>query len=350
VLSKLTYSLKPGKMSRESLHLLLDRYLKNQCSDEERIVVERLYGMLDKDEAEIIPLNEINTLEQKLWDRINHQIYLKEEDLQVPSSNKKSIRFRNTWIAAAAAIAVILAISYLFIKDFKNSDYIKFKALPNLTERINNTSHPVQVRLEDGSLVVLQPKSSLSFPKHFASSSREVSLKGEGFFLISKNKHKPFFVYNDKVITRVVGTSFIIKSHLLTDEVEVIVKTGKVMVFSNKNTNLNIKSFLEKKDQVTLTPNQQTTYKEDFETRLVADPIPLIIESYSFEDASLIKVVQQLSKTYGIKISITDQDLNEDSFTGDLSGLGLYKKLDMICQSVNAQYKISGTQITINKK
>jgi transmembrane sensor len=337
-------------MSRESLHLLLDKYLKNQCSDEEKIIVERLYGMLDKDDIEVIHPNEINTLEQKLWDRINHQIYVKEADLQDPSLNRKSIRLRNTWIAAAA-ITLIVAVSYLFLKDFKNPNYLRFEALPNLTERINNTSHPVQIKLEDGSLVILQPNSSLSFPRHFAASSREVSLNGEGYFLISKNKHKPFFVYNDKVITRVVGTSFIIKSHLSTDVVEVIVKTGKVMVFSNKNMHLSIKGFLEEKEQVTLTPNQQTTYsKDDFDTRLVRDPAPLIIENYSFEDVTLLKVVQQLSKSYGIKIIIADSNLNGESFTGDLSGLGLYKKLDMICQSVNAQYKISGTQITITTK
>ncbi|MGY0040369.1 FecR family protein [Pedobacter sp. NJ-S-72] len=148
-----------------------------------------------------------------------------------------------------------------------------------MLEKKNNSSNPLELKLEDGSVVILQPQSSLSYPEHFSAKIREVSLTGEGYFLISKNPNRPFFVYNKNVITRVVGTSFIIKANPSTDETQVIVKTGKVMVSRNEDQHLHLKHLFHQEKKVVLTPNQKTTYtkdNDDFKTTLVADPIPII--------------------------------------------------------------------------
>jgi transmembrane sensor len=349
-------------MSRQALHLLLEKYLNDQCSEEERIVVERLYGMLDKDDPEILQANELTTLEQKLWDRINYQTYVSEDPQMASTAQKTGLDYKVRF-AIAASIALMIFTGYLFIKDVHDAQYIAFESYPNLTERKNTAMLPLKINLEDGSMVVLQPGSSLSFPRHFSNNIREVSLKGEGYFLISKNKKRPFFVYNDKVITRVVGTSFIVKSDELTSKVDVIVRTGKVMVFSNKNKFPGLANLLSSHKEVTLTPNQQTSFdRNNFKTTLVADPLPIqapeeigvINKKYAynagqFEDAPLLKVIEQLHQTYGINIKIEGQELSKNTFTGDLSDQGLYKKLQMICQSINAQYVVSGTQIVIKK-
>ena len=348
-------------MRRQALHSLLEKYLENKCSPEELIVIEKLYGMLDRDDLEEIYPNELPTLEQKLWDRINLETdSINQTQLPAqPAGRAKRLPIL-AWLAAAATIALTLTAGYLFLNNHQDPQYLKFQALTTILEKKNNTSAPLRVNLEDGSVVILQPSSSLFYPEHFSAHKREVSLQGEGYFLISKNPHRPFFVYNKNIITRVVGTSFIVRSNPVTEETQVIVKTGKVMVCQNKNQHLNFKRLFNQDQKVILTPNQKTTYKKDndnFETTLVDDPLPIVPvnqnahqTAYVFEEAPLTEVLNQLQTTYGIAFIIEDQELYNNTFTGDISKQNLYQKLDLLCHTIKAHYEISGTKIIIKTK
>ena len=90
-----------------------------------------------------------------------------------------------------------------------------------MVEQTNNSNKPQIITLSDGSSVLLQPNSKLSYPKIFTGNERKVYLSGEGFFEISKNPKKPFFVYANEIVTKVVGTSFRVKAYSDQPDVEV---------------------------------------------------------------------------------------------------------------------------------
>ncbi|MGY0040370.1 hypothetical protein [Pedobacter sp. NJ-S-72] len=95
-------------MKRQALHSLLEKYLQNKCSVEELIVIEKLYGMLDRDDLEEIYPNELPTLEQKLWDRINLETCISDEDTSLEEQLTPVKRLpRIVWFAAAAAISAL---------------------------------------------------------------------------------------------------------------------------------------------------------------------------------------------------------------------------------------------------
>jgi len=50
------------------------------------------------------------------------------------------------------------------------------------------------ILLPDGSSVYLRENSELSYPEVFASSVREVKIKGEAFFEVTPNSEQPFIV------------------------------------------------------------------------------------------------------------------------------------------------------------
>ncbi|QNK62161.1 FecR family protein [Pedobacter sp. PAMC26386] len=350
-------------MKRQALHSLLEKYLQNNCSQEELIVIEKLYGMLDRDDLEEIYTTELPTLEQKLWDRINLETCINDDNIAAEPLFTPVKRLPGAvWFGVAAALfAITLITGYLFLTKHQNPQYLEFQSLTNILKKKNTTTAPLELKLEDGSIVVLQPQSSLAYPIHFSTQIREVSLKGEAYFLISKNPRRPFFVYNKNVITRVVGTSFIIKTNPSTEETQVIVKTGKVVVSRNEDQHLNLKQLFNQEKRVVLTPNQKTTYTKDndnFKTTLVADPIPIIPvnnpktihSSYVFEEAPITEVLNQLQTTYGIEFIIENQELYNNTFTGDISKQNLYKKLDLLCHTIRASYEISGTKIIIRTK
>lgn len=347
-------------MSREAFHLLLERYLEDRCTDEEKEIVKKWYGMLDKQDIQDGGTAEINALEEKLWEKIHHEAIPVNKAItqaEVKPVVKLSGMFR--YAAVAVVTGLILTAGYLFFVNSNSKPEFKaFLASNDIKQYINTDHIPVTLKLEDGSSVTLQPKAILKYPVHFSNSIREVSLEGEGFFEISKNPQRPFLVYNKNVVTRVVGTSFIIKTN--DSKTEVIVKTGKVIVSPN-SSKFNIKDLLKSEDGVILTPNQKTVYNatdNTFATTLVDRPLSidlkapkaLVKESYVFNETPVADVLSLLQKSYGIEFIVENKELYNYTFTGDLSEQDLYSQLDFLCESIKASYSIKGTKIIISAK
>jgi hypothetical protein len=318
--------------------------------------------MLDKHDMENIAPTQINALEQKLWDRI-HESAITEDETPVRKLKPQRQTSRTLITAVAAVIAgFVIITAYVFFRvDSKKPEFMVASIANNINSVSNNTAMSMVVNLEDGSSVTLQPKSLLKYPKHFSKTVREVTLEGEGFFEISKNPSKPFLVYNSNVITRVVGTSFIVKTNSTASETEVTVKTGKVIVSPNSGTlSFKIGDLLKSGKGVILTPNQKTVYsasENTFATTLVDKPLPIaknnkqpIKESYSFNDSRVADVLNQLQKSYGIEFVVEDKELYNYTFTGDLSEQDLYSQLDFLCESIQATYQVKETKIIIKEK
>lgn len=349
-------------MSREAFHLLLERYLQNRCTDEEKEIIEKWYGMLDKHDMEDTAPAQISILEQKLWDRI-HENAIIEDEIPVHKLKPRRKLKRALVTAVAAVIAgFVIITAYIFFRvDSKKPEFMISAIANDINSVANNTLKPMVVSLEDGSTVTLQPKSLLRFPKHFSKNVREVTLEGEGFFEISKNPSRPFLVYNSNVITRVVGTSFIVKTNSTASETEVTVKTGKVIVSPNSGSlSFKIDDLLKSEKGVVLTPNQKTVYsasQNTFATTLVDQPLPIVKDSkqtvkenYSFNDSRVADVLNQLQKSYGIEFVVEDKELYNYTFTGDLSEQNLYSQLDFLCESIQATYLVKETKIIIKEK
>lgn len=350
-------------MSREAFHLLLERYLQNRCTDEEKEIIEKWYGMLDKHDMEDVDSTQVSALEQKLWDRIHESAIVVEGEVPVRKLKSHNRPSRALVAAVAAIVAgfVIITAYIFFTGDSKKPEFLAAAVADDINSIANNTLQPMLVNLEDGSTVILQPKSLLKYPKHFSKTIREVTLKGEGFFEISKNPSRPFLVYNSNVITRVVGTSFIVKTNEIANETEVTVKTGKVIVSPNSGSlSFKIDEILKSAKGVVLTPNQKTVYsasENTFATTLVDKPLPIAKnskqpskENYSFNDSRVADVLNQLQKSYGVEFVVEDKELYNYTFTGDLSEQNLFSQLDFLCESIQATYQVKETKIIIKEK
>ncbi|WP_342332174.1 FecR domain-containing protein [Pedobacter sp. FW305-3-2-15-E-R2A2] len=348
-------------MSREAFHLLLDRYLQGTCTDEEKRIVEELYGMLDKEDLEEINPREINTMEQKLWDRIHVDISTPET--ASPVFIKHSRRSSGMWTGIAAAVAGFLLITgYVFFKEeTRIPTFLAVQSVQGVKECTNTSGKPEKITFEDGSSVILEKNAVVKYPAHFSRDVREVTLEGAGFFQISKDASRPFMVYSKDVITKVLGTSFMIRTSASGKSTEVSVHTGKVQVSPVSGRLAIVKGILGTDKAIFLTPNQKAVFISDqkvFEKTLVSNPEPVMAElrvtevkdAFAFNDAPLAEVIAQLKKTYEIDFVVESGALYNNTFTGDLSEQSLYNKLDFLCESIKATYEISGTSIIIKSK
>jgi transmembrane sensor len=332
---------------------IIERFLHDQCTDEERVAVETWYHAFEKnvDGISNLPENEQFYLENEVFAKIQRKIQPFEP---IEKTN------RRTWYLGgiAASILLALSVSVLFFKQQK-TELTTSQTSKGFIEKANETDQELTFELEDGSKITLEPKSKVNFPEHFGNENREVFLTGEAFFDISKNPQKPFLVYSDKIITKVLGTSFWIKSMEKSKAVKVEVVSGKVSVYE-KTANLKIEKITNSGNGVIVTPNQKVTYFDEnsnFVKGIVEKPIILTTKTveakpinFVFNDAPLSEILKNLQQSYGIEIVLEKDILNNCPLTANLNGLPFFTKLDLVCQALHANYEVKGTSILINGK
>lgn len=182
--------------------------------------------------------------------------HLSFEKESIVKNEKKVSKARIlTWITASVAVAASL---FLFI--FRSSQEISLPTEFSM-ELFSEVTSPKQVEqtlsngycvvstpaatttlvtLSDGTRVMLNANSMLEYPASFDDAEvREVRLKGEAHFEVTKNPHRPFVVKAGEMQTQVLGTIFDVKAYR-KDAPKVTLMQGKVKV-SNADTEIEMR-------------------------------------------------------------------------------------------------------------
>lgn len=189
-----------------------------------------------------------------------------EDEIGGESSSRKISKARIlTWITASVAVAASL---FLFIfrssqeisqpTEFSMELFSEVTSPKQVEQTLSNgycvVSTPAAtttlVTLSDGTKVMLNANSTLEYPASFDDAEvREVRLKGEAHFEVTKNPHRPFVVKAGEMQTQVLGTIFDVKAYR-KDAPKVTLMQGKVKV-SNADT------------EVEMRPGQTATLQSD---------------------------------------------------------------------------------------
>lgn len=339
-------ALKNIPMKKERSAYLFQKYIDKECSAAER--AELLETLTHADQTP-----QLEEMMDNLWDKTS-EVDLGEDKAaeifkQVMAADDDSEEYKKTsafkmWWAWAAAI-VVMAFAGLFMMNRSNEQRNLAKTKPqsnNLGSVVARTlNEHKKVTLPDGSTVILNNNSSITYHQDFKGKLREVFLKGEGYFDIKHDDHKAFIVHTGKVKTTVLGTAFNIKAYDLDKDIEVTVTRGKVSVLNGESV-LGI-----------ITPNQQIVYNKDFKksglTKVVAKSIVQWQENdIFFDDVSMEEAAQLLSKRFNTNISFSNEKAKKCKFTATfLKGESMEEILKVICPYNNAQYEITANGVTI---
>lgn len=290
-----------------------------------------------QDEGQLLAILKI---ENQVWERLRHSM-LDEE--------RKKATQRNGDLAVAATTTLLLIV----VGYFTYSSWITPPQAvgDNFLKEINNASVPKAIVLADGSSITLLPKSELQYPTEFDNNQREVILSGEAFFDIARESNRPFIVYTDAVVTKVLGTSFTIRAVSAEENVSVKVKTGKVSV-----STISLPKDKGSSEVVLLAPNQQVTYSRiDEKMRRSLVDNPEILHSvhrwnFTFKDTPVNEMFNQLENAYGIDIIYDEESFSNCSINAALDDMHLYDKMRLICKTLEAQYEIVDSHIVVTGK
>lgn len=339
-------------MNRHEFDILLQRYLAGECDEEEvRQVEVWSENMLSQSKLQL-DHSEKRRLQRRMWNKLSAGV------LGRGGFWKTIFRFRQG-IAASLLLAAIgvfwIGRSYYHQKFQTTRDAIGVMMQEDISSvaqegviTFQSEGKPQSLMLEDGSKVILGKESSIRYPVKFDAHLRQVYLEGEAFFEVKRDEKKPFIVYSGGLVTRVLGTSFNIRSLPSTGKIEVEVVSGSVSVYENT------KGKSPESDAVILTPNQRVVFEKssrklvpEFVDEPAAFKPPEEHRSFVFDREPLPGVLSKLSQAFEVEISVDSPALLPCVFTGDLHGLPLHMQLNLICRSVNGNYEQKGNMYSI---
>jgi ferric-dicitrate binding protein FerR (iron transport regulator) len=329
---------------------LLKRYLANQLKPEEANLVREwlknnpddpLYEELFAEKWVEADDNEGGWNSEASWQsfRTRHNITGTKNP-----GKQKFIGNRKYW-AIAASMVLVLGLGWNFFKLPLIYHAENEKPLEYITKSTEK-GQKLTVFLKDGSKVILNAASRITYPEVFSDSNRLVFLEGEGFFEVAENKAKPFLVHIDGVEVKVLGTSFNVLQQ--KDRVEVSLVSGKVQLDPD----------LSKEDEpVLLAAGEAAEVITDSRILQKYDFDP--VEKTGWKEGNLVfakvdfdEILKKLELWYGVEFEVENRhNLDENQhYSGQFHNESLQNVLESIGFSKDFDFSIAEDKVIINCK
>ena len=311
---------------------LLEKFFSGQSTEEENNVLSQIF----KDGGEDI----FDEYCRRKW---------AENDCRIPTSVKARIRQslftkmpRVKWrrvIASASAVlaaAVILFMCMLWSRPSEN-------AAPEIFEIVAERGQKSSVTLPDGSRVMINSASTISYTSDYNVKERNVFLSGEAYFDVALNADIPFVVHADKVSVTALGTEFNVKAYAEDPYVVTTLVEGSVRTEAGTQYEL-------------LTRAQEASYNKEADVLLAYDvkdisrAVPWIRNELLFENESLADIAVTLERMYNVSIIFEDEAVKEYSYTGLIRNNSLQNVLELISSTSPVGYRMNTDTIKFYMK
>lgn len=198
------------------------------------------------------------------------------------------------------------------------------------------------VILADGTTVHLNAGSKLTYPVRFAGKRRIVRLEGEAYFDVVADEEHPFVVQTHLGEVTVLGTAFNVNAYADAPVCYTTLVHGKVQ-FSTLNA-----------ETITLLPGEQAVVFANSSTKRevnVEEYIGWVDGMYIFNDRPLGDIMKTFERWYDIKVYYETPNLRDIAYSGSLKRYGTINSfLDALELTGDLTYKISGRNILIYDK
>lgn len=247
------------------------------------------------------------------------------------------------YVAASLLIGVFLGIAgFSFTtKQPKGKEIEKETAgIQTIEVPVGSRSHII---LADGTSVWLNTGSKLTYKSDFSSTTRDVSLEGEGYFEVTPNKTIPFIVHTSNIQVKVLGTKFNVKAYSNDKDISVALAEGAVKFSTNKDP-LN-EQLMQPEEQITYNMGTGKTTMEKVPAHQISN---WTRREILFDEQSFESIAGQLEKTFNVTIHFKDETKKKLHFYGDFrQGESIVEILTIMSASKKFQYKISRGVIEI---
>lgn len=206
-----------------------------------------------------------------------------------------------------------------------------------------------RITLSDNSTIWLNSGSRLVYPATFDPGKREVYLEGEAMFEVDHDAKRPFYVLTRDIEVKVLGTVFNLCAYSDENTTNTVLESGSVELrysgksILGKSTEKMVPGILavfnpETKsiEQTKVNTKDYTSWKDGY----------LVLEKNTLES-----IAKKLSRYYNVSIVFDNQELANETFSGDLDlQNSAFKVLDLIAETTDIEITQIDHQIKIRKK
>lgn len=220
--------------------------------------------------------------------------------------------------------------------------FIGFGAFWIMNIEHHEPMHPLTVRtmegeksrviLPDGSSVMLNSKTILSYLYDEEKGLRNVKLNGEAWFDVKTNPKHPFIVDCDNLKVECRGTEFNVTAYQDDETITVVLKDGNIKAVSAR-------------DNVEMRPGMLLQYDRTsghVNTDMVtaSDYCDWKKGEIHCDNITLEALFKRLSRTYGVPIHIQTPSLRNERVYGMMLEGDLTQALDIVCEACGMEYRM----------
>ncbi len=318
--------------------ILAGKYLAGETTPAEEQKLEAWVKASDENQAQflewkhvwrLLKSKEIDTDADQEWENIQKRLSGNEEAMPSVEPPVRRIILK-PYLRIAAVVSVFLAVVFLM-----------YLMLHNPEKELLASGAVVSTTLDDGTVITLNQNSKLLYPKKFNQNERRVKLEGDAFFEVAKKPDKPFLIETSQIEVKVLGTSFYVDARPEKDQVEVMVKNGKVELTAPGQK------------EVVLTAGQKGIYikeQQAFFTETNNDDNFLAWKTgiIQFKDTELSQVVQVLNRTYSTHITLQNLRLENCRLTATFENASLDDALLVISETLDLEVNRTANAIILS--
>jgi transmembrane sensor len=256
------------------------------------------------------------------------------ENLFLNFKKQLSTKRKFFWIGLMKYAAIfILAVGFTSLVFFKLPDLEKTTL--HYTSVYADNGQISKVILPDSSVVWLNSGSKITYNNNFAIDNREITLTGQAFFNVTKNKEIPLNVFCNNLYIKVLGTKFDVSAYPTDKDISVVLESGKVEMFHSK-----INSF-----HYELKPGERARYNRLSEKvsleKVKLDKFTLWKDGILiFKDDPMSEVISKLKRHFDVDIVVEKPEIYKSVFTATIKNETLEETFRAIGFSCSIQYKI----------
>ncbi len=262
---------------------------------------------------------------EKAWDLLQQK--MDEVPVRVFTPDARTRPFRKSWMAIAASLAAIVAVSvFLLINRSGQHQIVQTASVTSLENIVEQT-------LDEHIQVVLNRNSRLQYTA--TRRNRQVQLSGEAYFEVQHSEQSPLLVKAEGTFIEDIGTSFNVKALPGEDFVEVTVDSGAVRFFTPTDKGIELKAGETGRYQIS-----------SGAFSLVETPdlnaISYKTKSFVFRNAPLADVIDALSGVYTEQIVLENPQLAACTISVSFQREDIAYIMEIIAETLNLTLEKDG--------
>ena len=327
---------------------LIDRYLAGEASPDE-VADVRSRAQADPVWAQALELLRADVAQRSprqwdtdlAWTRVRPRLTAEPE---IPGLRNQVVRTNIRWRIAASLLVVAgsLATWQIAARLRSRAPNASVASLA-MNEIVTPSGSRNTITLGDGSRVTLNAGSRLRWAQDFGTTSRDVYLDGEAYFVATHDPARPFRVHARDAVAHDLGTRFTVRAYPELPDVEVVVTEGAVSLRHDRPA----------ADSAILATGQLgrlgTSGPPTVESNVAVERWTAWTGgSLVLDGLTLTEAIPQLERWYDAKITVTDPRLAERHVSARFHDETLPQMLDALALALDARWQQSGRTVTLS--